>query len=49
MSVSPRSGAKRETLNIRIEPRVRSLIDRAAALGREKPDRFCPRRRPPRS
>ena len=39
MSVSPRSGAKRETLNIRIQPRVRSLIDRAAALvGKNRTD-----------
>jgi uncharacterized protein (DUF1778 family) len=32
MRVSPRSGAKRENLNIRIQPKIRSLIDRAAAL-----------------
>ncbi len=39
MRVSPRSGAKRETLNIRIQPKVRSLIDRAAALvGKNRTD-----------
>jgi len=39
MSTSPRTGAKRETLNIRIQPKVRSLIDRAAALvGKNRTD-----------
>ena len=39
MSISPRSGAKREALNIRIQPKVRSLIDRAAALvGKNRTD-----------
>jgi uncharacterized protein (DUF1778 family) len=39
MRASPRSGAKRETLNIRIQPKVRSLIDRAAALvGKNRTD-----------
>ncbi len=39
MPVSPRASAKRETLNIRIQPKVRSLIDRAAALvGKNRTD-----------
>lgn len=39
MRVSPRSSAKRETLNIRIQPKVRSLIDHAAALvGKNRTD-----------
>ena len=39
MRVSQRSGAKRQTLNIRIQPKVRSLIDRAAALaGKNRTD-----------
>jgi uncharacterized protein (DUF1778 family) len=39
MRVSSRSGVKRQTLNIRIQPEVRSLIDRAAALvGKNRTD-----------
>ena len=39
MRVPPRSSAKRETLNIRVQPKVRSLIDRAAALvGKNRTD-----------
>jgi uncharacterized protein (DUF1778 family) len=39
MRASPRSGAKRKTLNIRIQPKVRSLIDHAAALvGKNRTD-----------
>lgn len=39
MRIPQRPGAKRETLNIRIQPRVRSLIDRAAALvGKNRTD-----------
>jgi hypothetical protein len=38
------SRAKRDTLNIRIKPEERSLIDRAAQ-NRKKPDRFYPRSR----
>lgn len=39
MRASPRPGSKRETLNIRIQPKVRSLIDRAAALvGKSRTD-----------
>jgi uncharacterized protein (DUF1778 family) len=39
MRVSLRSNAKREALNIRIQPKVRSLIDRAAALvGKNRTD-----------
>jgi uncharacterized protein (DUF1778 family) len=32
MSVSERLNAKRDTLNLRIKPEVRGLIDRAAAM-----------------
>jgi uncharacterized protein (DUF1778 family) len=32
MRVSVRDGAKRDTLNLRIKPEVRGLIDRAAQL-----------------
>ena len=32
MPISRRAGLKRETLNIRIKPEVRGLIDRAAKL-----------------
>jgi uncharacterized protein (DUF1778 family) len=32
MRVSQRDAARRDPLNIRIQPKVRSLIDRAAAL-----------------
>lgn len=36
---SQRAGTKRETLNIRIKPAVRGLIDRAAALtGKNRTD-----------
>jgi uncharacterized protein (DUF1778 family) len=39
MHVSPRKGAKRDTLNIRIKPEVRGLIDRAAQLtGKNRTD-----------
>ena len=39
MPVSQRQGARRETLNIRIKPEVRGLIDRAAALvGKNRTD-----------
>ena len=39
MRVSEREGAKRDTLNIRIKPKVRGLIDRAAALlGKNRTD-----------
>jgi uncharacterized protein (DUF1778 family) len=39
MSVSQRRGAKRDTLNIRIRPEVRGLIDRAAeAVGKTRTD-----------
>ncbi len=40
MRVSPRSSVKRETLNIRIQPKVRNLIDRAAALVGKNPTDF---------
>ena len=35
MPVSPRAGTKRNTLNLRIKPEVRGLIDRAAQLLRK--------------
>jgi len=39
MHVSRRKGAKRDTLNIRIKPEVRGLIDRAAQLtGKNRTD-----------
>jgi len=39
MSVSTRHGVKRDTLNIRIKPEVRGLIDRAAELvGKNRTD-----------
>lgn len=39
MRSTGRAGAKRETLNIRIKPAVRGLIDRAAALtGKNRTD-----------
>jgi uncharacterized protein (DUF1778 family) len=39
MPVSPRQPAKREALNIRIQPQVRQLIDRAARLaGKNRTD-----------
>src|SRR2546426_9100595 len=39
MPVSQRQGARRETLNIRIKPEVRGLIDRAAhLLGKNRTD-----------
>ena len=39
MRVSARQGAKRDTLNIRIKPEVRGLIDRAAELvGKNRTD-----------
>jgi uncharacterized protein (DUF1778 family) len=39
MRHTQRSGAKRDTLNIRIKPEVRGLIDRAAALtGKNRTD-----------
>ena len=39
MPVSQRKGAKRDTLNIRIKPEVRGLIDRAAELmGKNRTD-----------
>jgi len=39
MRVSQREGAKRDTLNIRIKPEVRGLIDRAAELlGKNRTD-----------
>jgi len=39
MPVSPSERAKRDTLNIRIKPEVRSLIDRAAEMtGRTRTD-----------
>jgi len=39
MQVSQRKGAKRNTLNIRIKPEVRGLIDRAAQLmGKNRTD-----------
>jgi uncharacterized protein (DUF1778 family) len=39
MRVSARPGAKRDTLNIRIKPEVRGLIDRAAELvGKNRTD-----------
>lgn len=39
MRVSEREGAKRDTLNIRIKPEVRGLIDRAAELvGKNRTD-----------
>ena len=39
MPVSQRPGAKRDTLNIRIKPEVRGLIDRAAKLtGKNRTD-----------
>jgi uncharacterized protein (DUF1778 family) len=39
MRVSTRQGAKRDTLNIRIKPEVRGLIDRAAELvGKNRTD-----------
>jgi uncharacterized protein (DUF1778 family) len=39
MRVSGRPGAKRDTLNIRIKPEVRGLIDRAAELmGKNRTD-----------
>jgi uncharacterized protein (DUF1778 family) len=39
MRISARQGAKRDTLNIRIKPEVRGLIDRAAALvGKNRTD-----------
>jgi uncharacterized protein (DUF1778 family) len=39
MRAAERSQAKRQTLNIRIQPRTRALIDRAAALtGKNRTD-----------
>jgi uncharacterized protein (DUF1778 family) len=39
MRVSDREGTKRDTLNIRIKPEVRGLIDRAAELlGKNRTD-----------
>ena len=39
MPASPRTAIKRETLNIRIKPEVRGLIDRAAELlGKNRTD-----------
>jgi uncharacterized protein (DUF1778 family) len=39
MRVSVREGAKRDTLNLRIRPEVRGLIDRAAQLvGKNRTD-----------
>ena len=39
MRVSVREGAKRDTLNLRIRPEVRGLIDRAAELvGKNRTD-----------
>ena len=39
MRVSEREGARRDTLNIRIKPEVRGLIDRAAELvGKNRTD-----------
>jgi len=39
MRISGRAAAKREALNIRIKPRVRELIDRAAELaGKNRTD-----------
>ena len=39
MRVSARGGAKRDTLNLRIKPEVRGLIDRAAELvGKNRTD-----------
>ena len=39
MRVAERQGMKRDTLNIRIKPEVRSLIDRAAELaGKNRTD-----------
>jgi uncharacterized protein (DUF1778 family) len=39
MRISARQGAKRDTLNIRIKPEVRGLIDRAAELvGKNRTD-----------
>jgi uncharacterized protein (DUF1778 family) len=39
MPVTQRKGAKRDTLNIRIKPEVRGLIDRAAELtGKNRTD-----------
>jgi uncharacterized protein (DUF1778 family) len=39
MRDTQRAGAKRDTLNIRIKPEVRGLIDRAAALtGKNRTD-----------
>jgi uncharacterized protein (DUF1778 family) len=39
MPVSQRKGTKRDTLNIRIKPEVRGLIDRAAELmGKNRTD-----------
>jgi len=39
MRISTRQGAKRNTLNIRIKPEVRGLIDRAAELvGKNRTD-----------
>ena len=39
MPVSQRTGSRRETLNIRIKPEVRGLIDRAAELvGKNRTD-----------
>ena len=39
MPVTQRKGAKRGTLNIRIKPEVRALIDRASALtGKNRTD-----------
>ena len=39
MRVSVRGGAKRDTLNLRIRPEVRGLIDRAAELvGKNRTD-----------
>ena len=39
MGVSVRKGAKRDTLNLRIKPEVRGLIDRAAELvGKNRTD-----------
>ena len=39
MRIAQRKGAKRDTLNIRIKPEVRGLIDRAAELtGKNRTD-----------